>query len=142
MTSVKTVAAVLAAILVTVGVTALLLPSIVPAGTTITYRTFQNHISLNSVSLETKSLYPTPHLSAMVIVNASVPLSSLQLYINSTYLETQNYTINATNYAIWYRATVSNQTMAMIAGKTYLITFVATFQDKATSTASASVLAS
>jgi len=100
-----------------------------------------NHISLRGVSLETKSVCPTPYLTALVFVNASVPLSSLELHINDTYLESMVCTGNMTNYAILYKATVTSQNISIIAGETYKVTFVATFRDGTTSNATALVVA-
>jgi len=101
----------------------------------------ENQISLQGVSLYTKSIYPNPHLSATVFVNASVPLSSLHLFVNGTDQGSSTYTSDMTEYAILYKATISNQTMPIIAGKTYLITFAATFRDNSTSAASVYVVA-
>ena len=100
-----------------------------------------NHISLRGVSLETKSVYPTPYLVALVFVNASVQLSILELYINDIYLESMVCTNNMTDYTILYKATVTSQNVSIISGETYKVTFVATFRDGTTSNATALVVA-
>jgi hypothetical protein len=46
-----------------------------------------------------------------------------------------------TNYATWFKAMPSNPAMPIIAGKTYTITLIATFEDNSTFTASVSVVA-
>jgi hypothetical protein len=104
---------------------------------------FGNSISLQGVSLyrSTPGTYPNPYLSAMIIVNATVPLSSLQLFINGTDEGTTPYTNTMTNYADWFKAMPSNPAMPIMAGKTYAITLIATFEDNSTFTASVSVVA-
>jgi hypothetical protein len=78
----------------------------------------------------------------MIFANASAPLSSLHLFINGTDEGTTTYSNNTmTNYVIWFKAMPSNPAMPIIAGKIYNITFVATFQDNSTFTASVSVVA-
>jgi hypothetical protein len=103
----------------------------------------RNSISLQGVSLyrSTPGTYPSPYLSAMIFTNASAPLSSLHLFINDTDEGTTTYSNNTmTNYAIWFKAMPSNPAMPIIPGKIYNITFVATFQDNSTFTASVSVV--
>jgi hypothetical protein len=64
------------------------------------------------------------------------------LFINGTDEGTTTYSNNTmTNYAIWFKAMPSNPAMPIIAGKIYNITFVATFQDNSTFTASVSIVA-
>jgi hypothetical protein len=108
----------------------------------------RNSISLEGVSLyrSTPGTYPSPYLSALIFTNASVPFSSVHLFINGTdegtttsWFHFSNNTL--TNYAIWFKAMPSNPAMPIIAGEIYNITFVATFQDNSTFTASVSVVA-
>ena len=63
------------------------------------------------------------------------------MFINDTDEGTTTYTNTMTNYALQFKATLSNPAMPIIAGKTYKITFVATFQDNTTIAASATVVA-
>ena len=45
-----------------------------------------NRISVTGLSLcPSDCIYPSPYVSALVTVNASVPISSLQAYVNNTY---------------------------------------------------------
>jgi hypothetical protein len=103
----------------------------------------KNFIFINSgMSLcSGNCLYPSPYLSGTVFVNSSVPLKTLQLYINGTYEGTSNYTSNFTNYAIGYKSSPTNQSMPIVSGRTYLITLFATFQDESVSSASIVVVA-
>ncbi len=113
------------------------------SATVIAQLTFQSYISLEGgVELATKSIYPTPYLSTDVFVNRSVPLSKLSLFINGT-LEASGSQgeSDRTVYGIVYKAQPSNQEMPIIAGRTYEVTFVATFEDNSTSTASVIVVA-
>jgi len=87
-------------------------------------------------------VYPNPYLSVTISVNASVPLNSLQLFINGTSELTTSYTNNFTQYYIEYKATPSNASMPIAADKGYLITFIATFADNSKSNASMVVVAS
>jgi hypothetical protein len=86
-------------------------------------------------------IYPAPELSATVFVNASVPLSTLHLFINGTDERTTGAANTMTSYALVFKAQPNNPAMPIIAGKTYAITVVATFQDNSTSTTSATVVA-
>jgi len=113
------------------------------SATVIAQPPFQSYISLEGgVELETKSIYPTPYLSATIFVNRSVPLSKLTLFINGT-LEASGSQgeSNKTIYGLIYKAQPSNQAMPIIAGRTYEVTFVAIFEDNSTSTASKIVVA-
>jgi len=52
-----------------------------------------NFIAIDSMSLCSSNCnYPSPYLSGTVFVNSTVPLRSLQLYINGTSEGTSNYT--------------------------------------------------
>jgi parallel beta-helix repeat protein len=117
-------------------------PLVLPNVTTTTTAPAGPYISLQGVELETKSIYPNPYLCASVFVYASVPLYKLTLFVNGAYEGTsfEPYR-NSTSYVEIYKAQPSNQAMPIIAGRTYEITFVATFQDNSISTASASVVA-
>jgi hypothetical protein len=102
-----------------------------------------NSISLRDVGLCARiCIYPSPELSATILVNASVPLSTLHLYINGTDEGTTRTANTMTNYALLFKATPSNPAMPIVDGKTYAITVVATFQDNSTCAASATVVAS
>lgn len=112
--------------------------------TNITY-TSKNFISIEneSVSLCPRNcLYPSPFLSATLFVNSTAPLKWLQLYINGTFESTHTYTNNYTNYAIDYQTSPDNQTLPIMSDNTYIIAFVATFQDGTVSNASTIVFAS
>lgn len=106
-----------------------------------------NSISLQAVGLcASNCVYPSPYLSATVFVNASVPLSTLHLFINGT---TEGWGFYSTttantmaNYSVVFKAHPVNPDMPIVAGKTYTITLVATFQDESTYTASIIVVAS
>jgi hypothetical protein len=80
--------------------------------------------------------YPGPYLSGTVLVNSTVPLRSIQLFINGTLEGTSNYSNNSTKFAIGYKANPTDQSMPIVSGKTYLIVLVGKFQDNASSVAS------
>jgi hypothetical protein len=102
-----------------------------------------NSISLQGVGLCTSNcIYPSPYLSATILVSGSVPLSALHLFINGTDEGITTTANTMTNYALVFKAQPNNPAMPIVDGKTYTITLVATFQDKSTSTASATVVAS
>lgn len=86
-------------------------------------------------------LFPSPFLLGTVFVNSSVPLQTLQLYINGTFEGTTNYSNKFTNYAIGYKSSPNNPVMPIVSGKSYDVTFVATFQDGSVSNASTVVVA-
>ncbi len=87
--------------------------------------------------------YPSPYLSAEVLVDSTSPLRSLQLYVNGTYESTSSYSNNFTTaYVIQYKANPTNQTLPIVSGKAYKVTLIATFQDKSISSASTVVVAS
>ena len=117
----------------------------------------RNQVSLQGVSLcASNCIYPSPYLSAIMLVNGSVPLSTLRLFINgtdegllfpavvtTTVLETCGTTTVAITlgYAIVVKAQPNNPAMTIVAGKTYTIMVVARFQDNSTFTASVTVAA-
>ena len=101
------------------------------------------YIENGSLSLcASNCLYPSPHLSATVFVNSTVPLKSLDLYINNSLEDARNYSNNLTNYAIGYTDTPNNQTLPILPGKSYVILLAAAFEDNRQSNASAFVIAS
>jgi hypothetical protein len=101
-----------------------------------------NTIIVRDVGLcASNCIYPSPYLSALIFVNASVPLSTLHLFINGTD-EGITTTDNAmTHYALLFKAGPNNPAMPIVDGKTYTIMVVATFQDNSTCTVSATVVA-
>jgi hypothetical protein len=103
-----------------------------------------NRISLRNVGLcASNCIYPSPELSAMIFVNASAPLSILHLYVSGTDegISSQTTASTMTNYALVFKAQPNNPNMPIVAGKTYAIRLVATFQNNSTSTTSATVVA-
>ena len=128
------------------GVTLLLV--VLVGAALISYSNSLPHSGNNSISLEAFSLcqgnciYASPYLSGNVIVSTSVPLVSLKLTINGTnefWANYANYGIG--NYTIPYRASAYNQSLLIVAGKSYLVTLVAVFQDNNTLSASTLVVA-
>jgi hypothetical protein len=125
-----------------------LLLVVLVAGALIAYSNSLPHSGKNSMSLKAFSLcqgnciYASPYLSGNVLVNATVPLVSLQLTINGTnefWANYLNYGIG--NYTIPYRVSPYNQSLPIVAGKSYLVTLVATFIDNTTLSASTLVVA-
>ncbi len=163
-----------------------------------------NHIDINSISVSgfsicpSNCIYPAPYVSGEILVNGSVPISSVMISVNGTYdgLALQNPTtttiacstavgqtcsieLGATSYssgtytsitkyyatcsvpanstscsatytgsvntltefAELYKGSVPNGFIPVVQGDTYVFTFVATFQDGSTSTATVSVVA-
>ncbi len=75
-------------------------------------------------------------------------MSTLHLFINDTdegtqtfYNEVTTAFYNRTSYPFFFEAQPDNPVMPIIAGKTYAITVVATFQDNSTSAVSVTVVA-
>ncbi len=88
-------------------------------------------------------IYPSPYLSATVLVNASSPLVSLRLFINGTdegMVASFNNTM--TDYGYVLKANPHNASMPIQAGLVYSVELVAAFRDGGTSTATASTVAS
>ena len=106
-------------------------------------RSGNNHILLQSFSLCAGNCgYASPYISGNVLVNTSVPLFSLRLIINGTnefYSNFEDYGIG--NYTVPFHASGYNQSIAIQSGKKYLLTFIATFQDNSTLTASTLLVA-
>jgi hypothetical protein len=160
----------------------------------------KNRISVSGLSLcPTNCVYPAPYVSALVTINASVPISTLVVYVNNTYdtLAFQNpatttiacstapgqtcsvnlggsayssgtvtsstaqyatcvvpanstscsatYTGSAntlTKFAYEWKGSVPNNLIPVVQGDTYVFSFVATFQDGSTATATASAVVS
>jgi hypothetical protein len=105
-----------------------------------------NIMSLRDVHLCVGAVIcPSPYLSGTILVNGSVPLSTLHLFINGTDEgtipgpATTSYATNLlyTSYAFVFSTQPNNPAMPIIAGKTYTIMVVATFQDNSTCTVSA-----
>lgn len=159
-----------------------------------------NTISVSGLGLCSSNCgYPAPYASAMVTINANVPLSSLAVYVNNTYdgLPIQNphtttvacstaagrtcsvllggatfsnatYTTttkyyatcnvpengsscsatytgsvnNMTRYAYEYKGSIPSRFIPAVAGARYVFSFVATFQDGSTATATVTTVAS
>jgi hypothetical protein len=73
-------------------------------------------------------VYPSPFLSAGILVNASVPLSTIQVVVNGTSASIQSYQDNnLTQWATDLKATVSN--LPISTGRIYNVTLLATFAD-------------
>jgi len=159
-----------------------------------------NTISVSGLSLCSSNCgYAAPYASALVMINASVPISTLKVYVNNTYdglafqnpsvttvacstaaghicsvllggsaysnatyTSTTRYyatcsvppnsaTCSATNtgstntvtvFAYEYKGSVPSKFIPTVPGAKYIFTFVATFQDGSTATATASTFAS
>lgn len=100
-----------------------------------------NSISLRDVGLcASNCIYPSPYLSATIFVDASVPLSTLHLFINGTDEGITTTANTMTHYALLFKAGPNNPAMPIVDGKTYTIMVVATFQDNSTCTVSATVV--
>jgi len=116
--------------------------TVTSATTATTATTKVSSIFLRDVGLcASICIYPSPYLSATILVNGSVPLSTLHLFINGADEATTTYTNTMTNYALQFKATPNNPAMPILDGRTYTIMVVATFQDNSTYTASATVVA-
>ena len=115
------------------------------ASTTATIGYRAPNILIQGASLcPTNCVYPSPHLSAMIIVNATIPLSSLTLYVNNTLEPSSQEGSNnntLTSYALDFKATPNNPEMPILAGKVYVIEFVAVFSDGIVATATTTVTA-
>jgi hypothetical protein len=125
-----------------------------------------NKISLRNFGLVAHGgIYPTPYLSGEIWVNASVPWSSYSFYTNDTSCGTRDFgtgntattvvetTNGNTTKSYTVTTTVTNTATQFVymfkggpcipvtAGKTYSITFVVTFSDGTTATATVAVVA-
>ena len=95
-------------------------------------------ISLDSWELCLRNCgYPSPFFEAYVFIKSSVPLSTLHLLINRTSQGVYDYPQFHTAaccllFTQLWKSGVDNQTMPVIAGRTYSIEFVATFLDNST----------
>ncbi len=100
-----------------------------------------SNITLSGVALcAANCVYPSPYLSAEVLVNASVPLSMIQVFVNGTSTTGQSYQDNnMTQYAVVFKGGTGN--LAIVAGQTYNVTFVGAFADGSRSTASSTIVA-
>jgi hypothetical protein len=103
----------------------------------------KNSIILRSFSIcEVQCYYAPPYIYGKVLVNTTVPLSSIRLIINGTNEFWSNYNdYGIGNYTVPFSASGYNQTLSIMAGKPYLVTLVATFQDSSTVSASTVVVA-
>jgi hypothetical protein len=86
--------------------------------------------------------YPSPYLSSLVLVNSTAHLRSLQLIINGTLELETNYTNDLNQFGIQYKATPNSPNLSIVSGKSYFVTFVASFEDDTRDSASAVVIAS
>ena len=101
-----------------------------------------SNITLSGVALcAANCVYPSPYLSAEVLVNASVPLSMIQVFVNGTSTTGQSYQDNnMAQYAVVFKGGTGN--LAIVAGQTYNVTFVGTFADGTKSNATSIIVAS
>lgn len=99
-------------------------------------------ISLSGFSLITTGAQIQNYLSGYVYINSTSPLTKLLLFINGTFESERSYSNNFTTpYAIQYKAGLSNTSLPIISGKTYVVEFVAVFQDDSASSATAMITA-
>lgn len=175
-------------------------PSSSSTETTSIFTNPNNTISVSGLSLcSSNCVYPAPYASALVTINASVPVSILEIYVNDTYdgltlqnpstttvscstspgqmcsvqlggegysnatfttitryyatcsvpanstscIATSTGSVNTlTQFADEWKGSVPDKFIPVVQGLTYLFTFVATFQDGSTATATASTVAS
>jgi hypothetical protein len=102
-----------------------------------------SYISVDVWELCSKNCgYPSPFFEALVAANSSVPLVSLHLYLNGTSQAIENNTWQCCLTAELWKSGIDNRTLPIIAGRTYLVRFVATFQDNTTYAVTKSVIAS
>ena len=174
-------------------------PSSSSTETTSIFTNPNNTISVSGLSLcSSNCVYPAPYASALVTINASVPVSTMKVYVNGTYdalflqnpttttvacstaagqtcsvelggtaysnatyttttkyyatctvpsngtscIATSTGSVNTlTKFADQWKGSVPDKFIPVVQGLTYLFTFVATFQDGSTATATASVVA-
>ncbi|HZW57521.1 MAG TPA: hypothetical protein VFF30_14635 [Nitrososphaerales archaeon] len=101
-----------------------------------------SNITATGVSLCSQNcVYPAPHLSALVSVNASVPLSRLQVFVNGSLAGDGDYAIGImyAQHSIDFKGGGGNQTIS--AGSLCNVTFVGTFEDGTVSTSTSLVRA-
>ncbi len=119
-----------------------------PGGTSTQSHT--NTISVSGLSIcPSDCVYPAPYVSAVVLVNSTSPLSSLTVYVNGTFdavaiqqspvqnSGTESTTVTTFDYE--YKGSVPNAFIPIVAGDTYMFTFVADFRDGSEYTATAYV---
>ena len=101
-----------------------------------------SNITVTGVGLcAANCVYPSPYLSAGISVNASVPLSMIQVFVNGTSTTGQLYLdYNVTQWATGFKGGTGN--LAIVAGETYNVTFVGTFADGSKSNSTSIVVAS
>ncbi|HEV2226044.1 MAG TPA: hypothetical protein VGR56_04475 [Nitrososphaerales archaeon] len=84
--------------------------------------------------------YPSPYLSGYIYFDGPAPPKSLQLIVNGTSQGVQSWTgTTLTNFVEWYKGGFQNP--PAIKGDTYLLQFIATFEDNSTATAMTTVTA-
>ncbi len=103
-------------------------------------------VSVSSIKLQgfdlcsANCVYPSPHLSGLIIFNGTAPLKSLQLIVNGTDQVVQKWNgTNLTTFALDYKGGFTNP--AVVKGDAYTIEFVAIFEDNSTASAQTSVIA-
>jgi hypothetical protein len=97
-------------------------------------------ISLQNFSLcASNCLYPSPYLSGEIYFGGPLTAKSLELFVNGTDEGNLGHGIGITNVIYMYQG--SFQSPAVVVGDAYVITFVATFQDNSTATATTVVVA-
>ncbi len=118
------------------------------AGAVISYSDSLPHAGKNSISLQSFSIcqsscfYGNPLISGKVVVNESEPLQSMKLSVNGVDEFVSNYVnYGIGNYSIPYRVSPNDQSLPIVAGRSYRITLVATFQDNSTLSASSDLVA-
>jgi len=84
--------------------------------------------------------YPSPHLSGIIIFNATAPLKSLQLLANGTDEGVQKWNgTDLTRFALDYKGGFNNP--PVVKGDAYVIEFVAVFEDNSAATAETTIVA-
>ncbi|MDA4121611.1 MAG: hypothetical protein OK456_00350 [Thaumarchaeota archaeon] len=105
------------------------------------YAYFQvSGISLQNFSLcASNCVYPSPYLSGEIYFGGPLTAKSLELFVNGTDEGSLGHGIGNTNVIYMYKG--SFQSPVVVVGDAYVITFVATFQDNSTATATTVVVA-
>lgn len=105
------------------------------------------YFSVRGISLEgfglcsANCVYPAPHLGGLIFFNGPAPLKSLDLSVNGTDQGTQSWSgTTLTSFALDYKGGFVNP--LVVRGDTYVLRFVATFEDNSTASATTTVVAS
>ena len=105
------------------------------------------YFSVGGISLQDFSLcssnctYPSPYLSGFIYFSGPAPLKSLQLIVNGTDQGVQpEKGLTPATFVEWYKGGFQNP--PVVKGDTYVLRFVATYEDNSTATASTVVVAS